>query len=133
MSVYDRQYNVSTSCVDIFHGLDDEIDPSADLEDNNERIVLYPNGQKGAKSCLIDYKSLNNKIYNSQVKKDKVSFSKALSQGRIINNKIKLSKKHALNNLQNQFSHFHLAIVLVTIYSLHLMFDVVKFHLNSNA
>ena len=102
MSVYDRQYNVSTSSVDIFHGLDDEIDPNADLEDNNERIVLYPNGQKGAKSCLIDYKSLNNKIYNSQVKKDKVSFSKALSQGRIINNKIKLSKKHVLNNLQNQ-------------------------------
>ena len=82
--------------------MDDEIDPNADLEDNNERIVLYPNGQKGAKSCLIDYKSLNNKIYNSQVKKDKVSFSKALSQGRIINNKIKLSKKHVLNNLQNQ-------------------------------
>ena len=46
MSVYDRQYNVSTSSVDIFHGLDDEIDPNADLEDNNERIVYIQMDKK---------------------------------------------------------------------------------------
>ena len=77
-------YNTYSSNDNIFIGLDDPIDSNIDPVDR-ERVVLYPNGQHGAKSFLIDYRSLDKERY--RLESDKLSFSKALSQGTIINKK----------------------------------------------
>lgn len=68
--------------VNVFPGLDDSIQPVQD--DEGERFLLYPNGQKVAETILVDYSSLQ-----TPAAKGPMSFSKALSQGTIINRKTK--------------------------------------------
>ena len=66
--------------VNVFPGLDDNIQPVQD--DGGERFMLYPNGQKVAETILVDYSSLD-----TGTTKGHLSFSKALSQGNVINRK----------------------------------------------
>ena len=74
--------------VNVFPGLDDNIQPVQD--DGGERFMLYPNGQKVAETILVDYSSLD-----AGTTKGHLSFSKALSQGNVINRKTKVRKIEA--------------------------------------
>jgi hypothetical protein len=93
--------NTYSSDDNIFIGLDDSIHVNTNPVDR-ERVVLYPNGQQNAKSFLIDYRSLNNE--RCKFESEKLSFSKALSQGTIINKKIFKNtkcKKERTHHVQN--------------------------------